>query len=393
MKLAFISMMDTSPWGGSEALWSATALKAIDAGCEVAFSTFRWPETPSAVAGLEARGATWLPWSVPAREGTAKRWFRGIARRIPAWQPHLFRQASSFKPIFDFRPDVVCINQGGTYDILLHTELREFLRMAGVPYVVLCRFNSDATTLGAADRETASAFFRQASWTGFVAERNLRSAERQMATRLPNAQVIQSPIDTSRFRAAPWPSDGVARFASVARLQAAYKGQDLLLECLGSPEWKERDWSLQFFGDGADRPWLEELVRHYGIDGKVHFCGHVHDVPAVWRENHLLVQPSRAEGTPQSLIQAMLCGRPSLVTDVGGCTEWVTDTRTGFVAEAAKGPSLARALERAWRARADWETIGRAANQTALAKLQTSPELSLLGVLEECHQGAPTTPR
>ena len=41
--------------------------------------------------------------------------------------------------------------------------------------------------------------------------------------------------------------------------------------------------------------------------------------------NHLLVLPSRAEGTPIALVEAMICARPAVVTDVGGNVEWLED--------------------------------------------------------------------
>ena len=48
MRIAFVSIMG-SPWGGSEELWAATAREAMDAGCQVAFSTYEGPDIPPEV--------------------------------------------------------------------------------------------------------------------------------------------------------------------------------------------------------------------------------------------------------------------------------------------------------------------------------------------------------
>ena len=92
---------------------------------------------------------------------------------------------------------------------------------------------------------------------------------------------------------------------------------------------------------------------------------------------------SRAEGTPLALVEAMLCGRPAIVSDVGGNQEWVTEGQTGFVAEAPViGPTRA-ALERAWSARQDWKAMGLQAHKFATARMSGSSFPSVLDVLCE----------
>ena len=78
----------------------------------------------------------------------------------------------------------------------------------------------------------------------------------------------------------------------------------------------------------------------------------------IWKENHILVLPSRYEGLPLVLVEAMWCGRPAVVTDVGGNAELCRDRQTGFVAQSATLASVAEAMERAWEARSDLEADG-----------------------------------
>jgi glycosyltransferase involved in cell wall biosynthesis len=60
------------------------------------------------------------------------------------------------------------------------------------------------------------------------------------------------------------------------------------------------------------------------------------------------------------MVEAMLCGRPVLATDVGGNSEVIIDGVTGFLAGAATVPILAQALERLWANRNNLENMGRA---------------------------------
>ena len=68
--------------------------------------------------------------------------------------------------------------------------------------------------------------------------------------------------------------------------------------------------------------------------------------------------PSRFEGLPLSLVEAMLCARPAVATNVAGNTEVIEDGETGFVAAAPTAGHLDEAMERAWRHRGDWRSMG-----------------------------------
>ena len=169
--------------------------------------------------------------------------------------------------------------------------------------------------------------------------------------------------------------------ANVARLEAGQKGQDVLLEVLGSPIWRSRDWRLTLVRRGARQELSGRLARHYPIADHVEFCGYVDDIRSIWQVNHVLALPSRNEGMPLALVEAMLCGRPAVVTDVGGNAEWIEDGQTGFVAEASTAKSFGAALERAWLAQTDWEESRIGAHKSALARFDKSAGKSLLTIV------------
>ena len=94
----------------------------------------------------------------------------------------------------------------------------------------------------------------------------------------------------------------------------------------------------------------------------VRLAGHAR-VDEIWATHHALLMPSRHEGLPLALIEAMLCGRFGIVTDVAGNAELIDDNRTGFVAAAPQAACLDEAMERAWQQRHRWAEIGLAAAQ------------------------------
>ena len=102
------------------------------------------------------------------------------------------------------------------------------------------------------------------------------------------------------------------------------------------------------------------MARNLGLTS-VTFAGFVSDVSAIWSSHHGLILPSRCEGLPIVLVEAMLSGRVPVVTDVGGNAEVVEDGVTGYLAAAATEDSLDDAMERAWNERHRWREIGAAA--------------------------------
>ena len=96
------------------------------------------------------------------------------------------------------------------------------------------------------------------------------------------------------------------------------------------------------------------------------------NVERIWQENHALVLASRLEGLPLVVVEAMLCGRPVVATNVAGNAEVVQDGITGFLADAPTAPSFRVALERLWERRSGLKTLGEAAAR-AIRK-QVGPE-------------------
>jgi glycosyltransferase involved in cell wall biosynthesis len=166
----------------------------------------------------------------------------------------------------------------------------------------------------------------------------------------------------------------------MARLHVDAKGQDMLIAALASRPWKGEAWSLAFYGTGKDEGALRAQAARAGVAERVRFAGQTSDVRAVWAGHHLLVLPSRAEGTPLAMVEAMLLARPCLVTDVGGCADWVRDGENGFLAPPTV-EGIAAALDRAWAAQRRWEELGRAARATADRLHDPDPGSTLLDLI------------
>ena len=383
IKIAIISTMGGSPWGGSEELWASMAQEAIMSGDSVALSVYGWPGIPPKIAELQRRGAQLYQRINPNQLPMLKR----AANRV------LSQIMPPFSSIFRFKPDVICINEGKIYESLSLRGLLPQLYATAVPYVVICHGNNEVRIPNDHLRKKAIQFFNNACRVIFVSRNNIAIAERQLAAKLANAQVLQNPLNVSDVSEVPWPVAEPFCMALVSRLEAGIKGHDLLFEILGSPVWMERQWQLHIYGDGPDRKYLENLANYYAIAPRVKFMGFMDNIKSIWSSCHLMVMPSRSEALPISLIEAMICGRPAVVTAVGGISEWVEDGRTGFIAEAASIKSFGAALERAWMQSSELGTMGMEARRSALKRVDPQPGKTLLDMVREAaHTGDKKAP-
>ena len=281
-----------------------------------------------------------------------------------------------------FQPDVICISQGGNYDIIQEPALFKAIKNSDIPYCIVPQFNYEHYTLPYRDFVPARRIFSGAQGLCFVSERNREVTRRQLGLPLSSSTVIFAPLNIDGFQPIAYPSVAQTyRLACVSRLACNFKGQDVLLQVLSEPQWRNRNWQLSLYGQGIDEQYLRTLINFYQLENKVSLVGHVDNIKQLWAENHLLVMPSIAEGTPCALMEAMVCGRAAVATDVGGNAVFVQNDKTGFLAEAPSSVYLGNALEKAWDQRDRWQKMGEAAYQLAVEKVSRNPGSKLLDYL------------
>jgi glycosyltransferase involved in cell wall biosynthesis len=381
MKIGIVTTIRWVGWGGSEQLWADAAELALADGIDVIVSRYTLPNVGSRFTTLQESGAKLLVHR-PAYPPFFHRNIQRVKEKVLGWQEFFpVDKKSPFRNLFAERPNVICINQGDAYSLLDLPDLIEYCDQTAVPVVVVCQAAINHRALEDRERELIRGFYRKAYKVAFVAEENLRTVERQIAAGFPNAIVLRNPVNITSAEMVNWVENDTINLASVARLEVVNKGQDILFEVLGGPQWRKRNWKLNLYGSGPQENYLRTLAEFYQISDKVEFAGHVADIRKVWEQNHLLVMPSRIEGTPLSLVEAMLCGRPSVVTDIAGMTEWVKEGDTGFVAEAPSPHAFAGALERAWSQQGQWKQIGENAHQFAMAHYDPNAGRTLLNIL------------
>lgn len=383
MRIAITSDLISGDWTGCEELWASLAGSALRAGHKVAFFCYRDNLSAAKIQPLVDSGMELFRNAAGGR-------MVGRIRRTLSW-----KLASLVEPLFPpfaglgrFAPDVVFISGS---DALPRAIFLEHLQRSGalkLPYVVVCH-NSHLfePPQEQSFRDAVARYYQGARLVLFTARRTKVETEHLLATALPQARFVKNPVNMTDTSAVPMPVDSTVRVASVGRILVNSKGQDTLIAALGSPEFRPRDWRLSLYGTGPHTGYLQQLAKHHGIVGKVDFRGQARDIRQIWAENHILALPSRVESSPLVLVEAMLCGRPSVVNDVGGVLEWAGEPETAFVSPGIHVDSFGAALERAWSARAEWESMGRRAREKALQQIDPDPGGTVLKILMEAHAG------
>jgi glycosyltransferase involved in cell wall biosynthesis len=98
-------------------------------------------------------------------------------------------------------------------------------------------------------------------------------------------------------------------------------------------------WLL--IGDGTLKPYVENEIKSTGLSDYVQFTGWLEKPEEFLCNITLLVLPSEAEGLPNVVLEAMACGVPVLATRVGGITDLVTESKTGFLLNSADPAHIA----------------------------------------------------
>jgi GalNAc-alpha-(1->4)-GalNAc-alpha-(1->3)-diNAcBac-PP-undecaprenol alpha-1,4-N-acetyl-D-galactosaminyltransferase len=165
------------------------------------------------------------------------------------------------------------------------------------------------------------------------------------ATRGYRSIVMPNPVMTPPPDVSTAPLLKTPSMIAMGRLHPQ-KGFDLLLTAFAQIQAKYPDWHLTILGEGAMRQELEQLRAQLGLTNCVHFPGSVQNVNAYLRQAELFVMPSRFEGFPMALCEAMACGLPVLATDcLSGPSEIIHDGLDGVLVAVDDVAALAAGLD------------------------------------------------
>jgi glycosyltransferase involved in cell wall biosynthesis len=142
------------------------------------------------------------------------------------------------------------------------------------------------------------------------------------------------------------------------------KGLDQLIDALRRVP-ADLNAHLVLAGDGPLRNTLAQQAQSTGLADRVHWLGARKDVPSLLKAADLFAFPSRTEGLPNALLEAMAAGCPIVTTDVPGCRDLVIHEERGLIVPYGDTQALSGALTRLLSDRELAGQLGRQARESA----------------------------
>lgn len=126
-------------------------------------------------------------------------------------------------------------------------------------------------------------------------------------------------------------------------------GVDVTLQAFIKAAQLEPEIRLLLFGKGSQESQLRRLVTETGVADKVHFGGYVDraGLPDSYRSADVFLSASHCDGSSVSLMEALACGVPAIVSDIPGNLEWVREGKQGWVFADGDVDQLARLIQSA----------------------------------------------
>ena len=230
------------------------------------------------------------------------------------------------RAIVSVRPDVVI-----SFIDLTNVTVLMATRGLGVPVIVSERIDPHHHAIGRLANALRGITYPSAARIVVQTERAAQFFTGYPASKLV---ILANPVPaaTAHARPAESLSNGRWRIIGVGRLDPQ-KGFDLLVKAFARLAARFPEWDVVIFGQGPERAALLAAVEAHGLTGRFEVAAPTTQVAAELAASHVFAFPSRYEGFPNALAEAMVAGLPSTgFADVSGVEELIVSGRNGLLA-------------------------------------------------------------
>ena len=144
-------------------------------------------------------------------------------------------------------------------------------------------------------------------------------------------------------------------------------GVDVLAHAFVQVAQKRDDVRLILLNGGSQGAKLRQIFQRGGVEEFVTLGGQISqtDLPNWYHQADLYISPSHVDGSSVSLMEALACGLPCLVSDIPANKEWVTENENGWLFKDSDANHLAEKIITAMNQREKLPEIGRTARRSA----------------------------
>jgi glycosyltransferase involved in cell wall biosynthesis len=180
--------------------------------------------------------------------------------------------------------------------------------------------------------------------------------------RMERCAILTGAIDIHRFVPRELEKKDVD-IVVVSRLVASFKGMERVLDVLGELAVIRPDFQAVIAGDGPAREVFLKQAEDLGIADRVSFVGRTQDVRLVLNRGKVFVLLSPSEGMSIAMLEAMACGLPVVVTDVGELSDALKDDGGGQLVNYLNPTLVAHLLDELLSDPSKWRAMSAAARK------------------------------
>ncbi len=164
------------------------------------------------------------------------------------------------------------------------------------------------------------------------------------------------------------PSSAVTLFCN--RSWETRYGVDVLARAFVKVAQQNENVNLILLGGGSQAGKLRQILQNGGVLERVTFGGQISqtDLPRWYHMADLYISPSHVDGSSVSLMEALSCGLPCLVSDIPANKEWVVNDENGWLFKDGDANDLAEKILAAISQREKLPEIGRASRRSAVMR-------------------------
>lgn len=380
--ILFISDNDGVPWGGSEELWSQTALQ-LSKNHKVSVLVERWSPEPMPITLLKNSGIKVFYKTAKNREkpSVLLSFLYRIFGHLNKTKRH---PLLSVKSLESFDLIIISMCDSVNRKLVGYTEI---LQSRCLDYVLLIQLATDLRPITDKLSNSLKVAYECAKRVYFLSPENAVKTQMLLGCQLENIDYVNNPFNYQQTYFPFKDRKDTWILACVANLKCFHKGQDLLLMVLSQEKWKQRNWHLNFYGTGINKQLIERLISLYQLEDKVSLVGYEPDKTKIWDKNMACVLPSRMEGQSLAMLEAMSFGRLVISTKVGDAERLIEHGKTGFLIDYPTIEAIDKTLDEAWEARTEWLEMGKLSRVRLYEKMPKDPIVlfieKLLSLFEE----------
>jgi GalNAc-alpha-(1->4)-GalNAc-alpha-(1->3)-diNAcBac-PP-undecaprenol alpha-1,4-N-acetyl-D-galactosaminyltransferase len=173
---------------------------------------------------------------------------------------------------------------------------------------------------------------------------NSREVVAALRAFVPEYKLAYLPNPIAEFNLPAQDSPDSRLIIAVGRLHYQ-KAHDILISAFAKVASRYSDWRLEILGEGSERDILQGQIDDLGMNGKITLTGRVTNVAEHLAKASIFALPSRFEGTPNALLEAMSVGVAPVISDTtAGALEYVEDQENGLIIPVEDVDGLANAF-------------------------------------------------